>query len=236
MLDQEQRLIELHSLLVALPAVEAPGALRPGQASLGLELVTIPRIDGTTGGKRQITASDRTRVFPRPRLALGLPVGPALRAFVGLAYIPPLELRGVSSHLGALEAGLAWVPGALACALRLQAVHATSRSPVTQPDTRDTLRSTVLGADLSVGYSAELGPLGTWNPYAGLGLARIDGRFRVESDGAVLTSVTTRPSVALGLRLAGHDLEAVSELVSYPGRLRQVNLRLGWVPRLGSAQ
>ena len=49
MLDQEERLIELHSLLLALPALEAPGALAPLQARLGLEVVGVPLIDGKTG-------------------------------------------------------------------------------------------------------------------------------------------------------------------------------------------
>jgi hypothetical protein len=232
MLDQEERLVELHSLLVALPAAQAPGALAPGQGSLGLELITIPTIDGTTGGKVQSTASDQTRAFPRPRLALGLPAGGAFRAFLGLAYIPPIEVNRVSSHLGALEGGVSWTPGALAVALRAQAVYATSRSPVTEQARLDTLRTEVLGADLAAGYTLDAGPL-RLTPFGGLGLVRVDGRFRVASDGAVLTSSTTRPALSLGLRAFGwRDLEAVAELVDYPGRLRHATFRLGWTPRL----
>ena len=93
MLDQEQRLIEIHSLLVALQPGNPPGAYRPGEVSLGLEIIVIPSIDGTTGGKRQITASDRTPAFPRPRFAIGLPAPTDFRAFVGLAYIPPIAIR-----------------------------------------------------------------------------------------------------------------------------------------------
>ena len=107
MLDQEQRLIEIHSLLIALQPGNAPGAYRSGELSLGLEIIVIPPIDGTTGGKRQITASDQTPVFPRPRLAIGLPAPEDFRAFIGLAYIPPIKINEVSSHQGALEAGLA---------------------------------------------------------------------------------------------------------------------------------
>ena len=232
MLDQELRLVELHSLLVSLPAAQAPGALAPWQASLGLEVITIPTIDGTTGGKVQITASDRTRAFPRPRLALGLPLAGDLRAFAGAAYIPPLRVNGVSSHLGAAEAGIAWAPGRLAVGLRGQAVYATSQSPVTEPDTRDTLRTTVLGADLSVGWTLDAGPA-RLTPYAGAGLARTDGRFRVTSDGAVLEHQDTRPVLSLGLRAAGwRDVEAVAELVDHPGRLRHATFRLAWTPRL----
>ena len=76
MLDQEQRLIEIHSLLVALPALAgARGAGAAGRAALGLEVITIPVIDGTTGGKTQLTASDHARAFPRLRAGVGLPLG-----------------------------------------------------------------------------------------------------------------------------------------------------------------
>jgi hypothetical protein len=236
MLDQEQRLIELHSLLVALPPVEAPGALGPGEASLGLEVVTIPTIDGTTGGKTQITASDRTRAFPRPRFAVGLPAPEGLRAFVGLAYIPPLEIRGVSSHLGALEAGIAWLPApALALGLRAHAAYAESRSPVTDPATRDTLRTLDWGADVAAGYRIEHA-LGSATPYAGIGLARVAGDFRVTSDGVVLKSRTSDLALHAGLRLlARQRVEAVVELEAVPGRMVHPGFRIAWSPRWGTA-
>ena len=236
MLDQELRLVELHSLLVALPALAPPGAWRGGQYSAGLEVVTIPVIDGTTGGKVQITASDRTRAFPRPRLALGLPLDEPWRAFVGAAYIPPIELNQVSSHLGAAEAGLAWTRGPLAAGLRGQVVYATSRSPVTEPDTRDTLRTVVAGADLSAGRDLAL-PFGTLTPWIGVGLARVDGRFRVSSDGALLSSRTTRGSLSAGVRLLTlRHVEAAAELVAYPGRLLHPNLRVAWTGDLPGAR
>src|SRR5512137_1007830 len=106
MLDQEQRLIQIHSLLLDLSPVQAPGAFVPGELSLGLELIGIPHIDGTTGGKVQITASDRTPLFPRPRIALGLPAPEGFRTFVGLSYIPPIPINGVSTNFGALEGGI----------------------------------------------------------------------------------------------------------------------------------
>ncbi len=234
MLDQEERLVELHALLMALPAAQAPGALAPWQASLGLEVIAIPTIDGTTGGKEQITASDRASAFPRVRLALGLPLGGDWRAFGGVGYIPPLEVNGVTCHLGALEAGLAWAPGALAVALRGQAARSVAESPVTNPRTRDTLRTTVLGADLAVGYGLDAGPV-RLTPYASLGVVRVDGLFRVTSDGNELTSESTRPSLGLGLRVGGwHHLEAVIELVDYPARLRTFTAKLAWAPLLAA--
>jgi hypothetical protein len=228
MLDQEQRLIEINSLLLDLPALQAPGALAPGQLSLALELVGIPYIDGTTGGKVQITVSDRTRVFPRPRLALGLPAPEGFRSFVGLSYIPPISINGVSTHYGALEAGLAWTPGPAAVGLRARVLYAQSRAPVTDPDTRDVLDTFETGADLSAGYRFDLGPV-SLTPYAGLGVVYLHGNFTVTSDEYLLSSAWTGLSVEAGLRVLIVDhWNAVVAFDAYPGRLTHVNVLLGY--------
>ena len=231
MLDQEQRLIEIHSLLVALQPGNPPGAYRPGEVSLGLEIIVIPTIDGTTGGKRQITASDRTPAFPRPRFAIGLPAPTDFRAFVGLAYIPPIAIREVSSHFGALEAGLAWAPtGPLAAGIRGHVLAARSKSPVTEPTTRDTLDTVEFGADLSAGYRFDFGP-GSVTPFASIGVTRVAGDFRVTSDGYQLSSRTTNAGFSGGVRLfALMGIEAVAELVVFPGRLVHPTFRVAWVP------
>jgi hypothetical protein len=235
MLDQEERLIEIHSLLIALQPGNAPGAYRAGELSLGLELIVIPPIDGTTGGKRQITASDQTPVFPRPRLAFGLPAPEDFRAFVGLAYIPPIKFNEVSSHQGALEAGLAWDQGGpLSVGIRGYVVVARSQSPVTEPTTRDTLDTVDFGADLGAGYRFDFGP-GSVTPFASVGVSRIWGEFHVTSDNSVLTSTTTNPGITGGVRLFSKlGLEAVAELVVFPGRLVHPSFGLAWVFDLSS--
>ncbi len=229
MLDQERRLIEIHALLVDLPPVDAPGSYRPWEGGLGLEIVTIPGIDGATGSRRQITASDRTPVFPRPRLALGLPAPDGFRAFAGISYIPPVQLNGVSSHLGAVEGGMAWVPGPLRVGLRGHVLYAESKSPVTDPNTRDTLQTFEVGADLSAGWALRLGAADL-TPYAGVGLTWLAGDFRVTSDGNLLTSRYTALALHGGLRvlLLGH-WEAIAELAAYPGRLVDPRFRAAYV-------
>jgi hypothetical protein len=233
MLDQEVRLVEIHSLLMPLPALAPPGALAPWQASLSLEVIGIPEIDGTTGGKRQITASDRTSAFPRPRLALGLPLGGELSAFVGAAYIPPVAINRVTSHEGALEAGVAWRREALALGLRAHGLYATSTSPVTEIDTLDTLRSIVVGGDLAAAWT--LGDGGhAVTPWLSVGLARVDGRFRVTSDGAILTSRTTDFTLSGGVRVQLlAQLDLAGEVVAWPGRMVHPALRLAWTPAFG---
>lgn len=230
MLDQELRLVEIHSLLIALPPSNAPGAYRPGELSLGLELIGIPKIDGTTGGKRQITASDKTPVFPRARVSLGLPAPEGFRAQAGLAYIPPITINDISSHLGALDAGLAWTPdGPLSVGVRGYVAVARSKSPVTEPNIRDTLDTVDFGADVSAGYRFDLGPVSA-TPFAGVGLSRVIGDFRVTTDDYVLSSRTTNPMINGGVRFfARPGIEAVAELVAFPGRLVHPSFRVAWV-------
>jgi len=233
MLDQEQRLIEIHSLLVALPALEAPGALAPWQARFGLEIITIPEIDGTTGGKVQLTASDFASAFPRLRAGVGLPLSGDWRAWTGLGCIPPVEVNQVSSHMLGLEAGAAWTHGPFATGLRLHGEWADSKSPVTDPATRDQLTTWIGGADLSAAWRFELGPVGL-TPYASVGVARVDGTFTVTSDGHQLTSTTTDLALSAGLRLlALGQLEVVAELIAWPGVLIHPGFSISWAPSFG---
>jgi hypothetical protein len=229
MLDQEIRLVEIHSLLLALPQDNAPGAFRPGHVSLELELIGIPTINGQTGGKVQFTASDRTPLFPRPRLFIGLPAPDGFRAYAGLAYIPPITVFQVTEHFGAIEAGLAWAPESpLTVGARAQIMVSRSETPVTDPTTRDVLENFEFGGDLSAGYRLRLGVLDL-TPFAAVGLSRINGVFRVITDNETLTSRTTNASVTGGVRLATRPgFEAFAEVVAFPGRLVHPAFGVAW--------
>jgi hypothetical protein len=243
MLDQEQRLIQIHSLLVALQPEAPPGAYAPGQFSLGVELIGIPTINGQTGGKTQITASDRTRVFPRPRIALGLPAPEDFRAYVGATYLPPIQINAVSSHQIGLEAGYAWAPpGPLSVGLRGWTLFAESKSPVTDLNctsakaadralcTRDTLDSFDVGADLSIAYRLDFS-LGSLTPFAGIGAAFTSGHFRVTSDRDLLTDNSLTPAGNAGVRFYSTlGIEAFAEVVVYPGVLVHPVFGLAWTP------
>jgi hypothetical protein len=230
MLDQEERLIDIHALLLDLPPLQAPGALDAWRLDLSLEGVTIPEIDGATGTKVQITASDRTRLFPRPRAALGLPAPGGFRAFAGLSYIPPVPIRDVATNAAAAEAGFAWVPGTFRTGLRAHATWATSKAPVTDPATRDVLDSHGWGLDLSAGGRFRPTASLQLEPYAGAGFVSVHGRFEVTSDGNVLTSDFDGLAWHAGVRaLLGGRWELVTEVSGYPDRLVHTDVRFGYV-------
>ena len=231
MLDQQQQLIDIHSLLLDLPPVQAPAALSSGTLGVSLEGVTIPDINGMTGSKTQITASDRTPVYPRPRLMLGLPAPQRFRAFVGLSYIPPFEINGVSTNYIAGEGGFGFAPGVFRVGARLHGVYAIAKSPVTDPNTRDTLETKEWGADLSVGARLRWKAIDLdFEPYAGAGAVLLEGRFRVTSDGTVLRSDYTGAAVQGGIRLVFRSRwEFVTEVDAYPGRLVHTNFRIGYL-------
>jgi hypothetical protein len=229
MQDQELRLIDIHALLLDLPPVQAPAALGPGELGVSLEAVGIPHIDGTTGSRTQITASDHTRLYPRPRVQVGLPSPPGARAFVGLSWIPPVEFREVRTNALAAEAGFGAAQGALRAGARVHAVGAVADAPVTDPATRDELRVFVWGVDLAAGAHLAWPGLAL-EPYAGAGVVSLHGRFRVESDGNVLTSTWSGPSLQAGVRLLVRErLEGVAEVDGYPDRLVHGSVRLGWI-------
>jgi hypothetical protein len=229
MLDQEERLIELGSLLIALPPDNAPGAYPPGKLALSIEIDGIPPINGQTGGKTQITPSDRTPVFPRLRLAYGLPAPDNFRAFVGLAYIPPIPLNDVQSHLGALEAGFAWAPDSpFTAGIRATVLVATSKAPVTDPNTKDTLDNFEYGGDLSAGYRFDLGRT-RLTPFASVGVTRVNGDFTVTSDGYTLTSHTTNLGLTGGLRLGYGRIEGLAEVIVWPDRMVRPTFSVAWL-------
>ncbi|HZX95244.1 MAG TPA: autotransporter outer membrane beta-barrel domain-containing protein [Myxococcales bacterium] len=229
MLDQEQRLIDIHALLLDLPPVDAPGAYDPGQFSLALEIIGVPPIDGTTGNKHQFTASDRSIAFPRPRVALGLPAPEGFRAFVGLSYVPPIQAWNVKLNYIAGEAGIAWAPGPARVGFRAHLLYGESESPVTDPVINDTLRITEFGAELSGGYDFAFGRL-TVTPYGGAGVSHSSGNFRVTSDAVTLVSDNTAAALHAGVRLLfGKRWEGAAEVDYYPGFLIHPNFRLAWL-------
>ena len=228
MLDQEQRLIELHCLLLELQPVGPPG-LRPLETSIAIEAIGIPTIDGTTGSKKQITASDRTNVFPRPRVTMGLPAPDGFQAWAGLAYIPPIAIKDVSSHFLGGDLGLAKVfDFPLLTGLRAHLQYAHSKAPVTDPNTRDELNALEYGVDLSAAYRFDLGKV-KLSPFAALSISGLQGDFTVTSDAAQLSSHTVNPGITGGVTLlAGPGVQAMAQVLVYPGRMVHPTFSVAW--------
>ncbi len=228
----EQRLVDIHALLLDLPHLQAPGALAPGQLDLSLELATIPPISGDVGPKREITASDQARLFPRPRLSLGLPAPHGFRAFVGGGYIPPIEINRITVHSLSLEAGIAWTDGPLRIGVRGHGVLARALSPVSAPDVRDRLNVADGGWDLSAGYELRLRGL-SLTPYASAGQVWSKGDFRSSVDGGTVHSRGSWAALDVGARaLLGGHWEGVVDYLAYPGRLWSPRFRIGYIARL----
>jgi hypothetical protein len=231
--SREQRLVDIHALLLDLPPLNAPGAYAPGYLDLGLEVAAIPPISGDVGPLREITASDQARLFPRLRLALGLPAPAGFRIFVGGGYIPPVEINRITVNSLGGEAGIAYVNGALRIGLRGHGVLAHALSPVSAPNVRDRLKVADGGWDVSAGYELHLGKL-SLTPYAGAGQVWSKGDFRSSVDGGTIHSTHAGATFQAGARALLFDhWEAVLEYSVYPGRVWSPRLRLGYVVHLG---
>jgi hypothetical protein len=85
-----------------LTGLGPPRPREPWSLEIGLELDSIPRLteDQQRVGFGGVKVEDLNRlpVFLRPRLTIGLPA----RWSLDLAYVPPIEVRGVKSNLFAL--------------------------------------------------------------------------------------------------------------------------------------
>lgn len=115
-----------------LTGMGVPRSLAPGSLELRLELGWVPSLSeeerrvGFDGTK--VEDLNRTSIFARPRLVIGLP-----RAFsLTLSWVPPVEAFGVEPHL--LAAGIArpiWTGGRWRLGLGLTAQYGTLEGDLT---------------------------------------------------------------------------------------------------------
>jgi hypothetical protein len=91
--------MKFFSSVSLLTGLGPPRAREPWSFEIGLELDTIPHLDedqrrvGFGGAK--VEDLNRLPVFARPRLTIGLPA----KISLDVAWVPPVELRGVQSNL-----------------------------------------------------------------------------------------------------------------------------------------
>ncbi len=110
-LDVEQRLdfdrteswaMKYFTSVALFTGLGAPRALAPGELEVGVEVDWVPALSaaertvGFNGTKTEDL--DKTEVFGRPRLTVGLPGRVTLTG----SYVPPVELFGVEPHLVAV--------------------------------------------------------------------------------------------------------------------------------------
>ena len=85
-----------------LTGLGPPRAREPWSFEIGLELGTVPRLSADQRrvgfGGSKVEDLNRLPAFFRPRLTIGLPA----RWSLDVAYVPPLEVRGVKSNLFAI--------------------------------------------------------------------------------------------------------------------------------------
>jgi hypothetical protein len=200
--------------------------LAPWHFSAAFDLASIPHLSdaqqavGFGGFKNEDL--NRSPVFGRLRLALGLPHG----GVVELGYTPPLEIDGSRPrNVFALAIGrrvlehdaFTWsiralgqvgdVRGDITCPARLAAVSDPLRNPYgCQAPSQDTFTTNYYGIDTTFGWDA-----GNWKWYGSVGIARahlvvqVDALVFADHDRSRLTSNSNLTWVTAGVR---HDFNA----------------------------
>ena len=219
--SNEAKLLAYYAAPIVFAPQGAPGGVRRG-VTLGGELTYIPRPDPSLQrtGRCFMPKEESTQlssVFPRPRLAIGLPFGVVIEA----SYLPPLKVAGAQANLFsgaislsrpliALGAGgtpilyalrahvtRGWVRGAITCASSaLQTTDAGAPCYGTSPS-RDTFHPNMWGIDGSIGRAFAGGKV---DLYGGGGANWLAPRFRVGFTSA--TGSVDRTRVEVDLRRA----------------------------------
>jgi hypothetical protein len=238
---------------VTLPtALGDPRRLAPGSVEVGLEGGWVPRLSeqqrtvGFLGEKPEDL--NRTAVFGRPRLAVGLPG--QLTATV--AWAPPVDVGGVEPSILSLAIGRPlWRGDRATLGVRVFGERGTLRGDLTCPadvaastdpfrnpygceaPSRDVMSLRLAGAELAASTTLDRWP--GVSPYAAVAAARLHAEFQVdahrygfldrtllETDGT-LWAGTLGLSVAASdrLRLAGELLYAPLDVVGRAGKGRQ---------------
>ena len=241
-----------------------PEAREPGSVEIGLEASSVPQLseaERTVGfGGTKAEDLNRSEVFGRPRILVGLPARFTLEA----SYVPPIDISGVEPELFAMAFSRPLAGGDRArLGGRLVVQRGTFEGDFTcsrdeiesgpnpfdceRPSTDDMELDTV---SLELTGSLEAGRDGRWRPYLTVAGHRMDLEFQVDSryaglvdrtllltDGETL-SLAAGAQVRLGARgrLAAEVLWAPLEVVRPPRTATEnddlLHLRIGYSYRL----
>lgn len=184
-----------------------PRAVEPGALLVGLEGGWLPSLSeeerrvGFNGAK--VEDINRSSVFARPRLLIGLPASLSLE----LGYVPPVELDGVEPNLISLALGRpVYESGRWRAGVRLTAQHGTLEGDITCPaaeaaagrdpsrnplnclePSNDELTSTAYGLELS---AAIMPARSKFEPYATLAVNRMDLELQLDARWSVFVDRT----------------------------------------------
>lgn len=204
-----------------LSGLGSPEALEPGSIELGFEGAWVPSLSederrvGFDGRKTEDL--NKTSVFGRPRLLIGLPAKLSLT----LSYTLPIESGGVEPNLFSAALGRPfWDGGAWRLGWRLYAQTGTvdgdftcdrdtvaaGNDPVRNPfQCREISTDEVTMDYYGVELSAARGGAGAWEPHFAVALSELDTEFRVNAvyadfvDRTLLFADDTVLSLAAGL-------------------------------------
>ena len=196
--SNEAKLLAYYAAPIVFAPQDAPARAARG-VTLGGELTYIPEPDASlqrTGlcftPKQEST--QLSPVFPRPRVAIGLPYG----VLVEGSYLPPVKVAGAQANLfsGAISLSRTlvetrgapivaaarvhmthgWVRGAITCAKSALQTRDSSAPCYGSAPSRDTFHPNMWGIDGSIGRAFASGRL---DLYAGGGVNWLAPRFRV---------------------------------------------------------
>lgn len=250
--------------IALLTGLGVPDRRPAGSVELQLELSSVPRLSAeqrTVGfGGTKTEDLNRTSVFGRPRVLVGLPAG----FTVEVSYLPAIDISGIEPELFAAALARPLLEGRrFRLGARLTAQHGTFTGDLTC--SRDEIASganpfdcerpsddemTLDTGSLELTGSLEVGSEPRWRPYLALAAHRMDLDFRVDARYAGLIDRTrlltdgTTLSLALGAelrlgergRLAGEVFWAPLEVVRPPSTTAEgddlLHLRVAYRYRL----
>jgi len=190
----------------ATPIAFSPGGmldgLRPGQVRLGVEAAYVPspskeiQQPEACYGIKKTENTDLSPVFPRPRVALGLPGGIVLEG----SYLPPVTVADAEPNLGSVALSRPWRlsggsegQGSMDLVLRAHATFGRVRGSITCPEknlqqenpgaacygeeaSHDTYEPNMFGGEAAL---VKEGAGERWGTYASGGATLLRPRFQV---------------------------------------------------------
>jgi hypothetical protein len=259
--DAEGRLMAYYSAALAFSPVSAPRAMAPGTIRIGLEASYLPPLSEAqrSAGFSKTETTNFTPVLPRPRLAVGLPMGISLEG----SWIPPVNAFGATANLVSVALSKSFaVRNDFLLTPRISGTTGSVRGPITCNDemptrsdgdllfyqhvchameSEDRFEPRTVSGELVASRSMRGGAL---SPYLGIGVMNERDRFDIGvrySDGSIdpnhpiLAMTLTRGYGFLGATWAAPRRSAITgELFYAPGSLLTARFQASMLLRAGS--